>query len=290
MTQLAGKVALITGGNSGIGFGTATRMVDEGAFVYITGRDQGKLDRAAGELGNNARAIRADVTSKADMEAVVATIDREHGQLDIVFANAGAAWYSTVEELTAAEFDKGFGLDGKGTLFTVQAALPLLREGASIIVNTSITQNMGLPTFGVYAASKAALRSFVRTWMNELRDRRIRVNAVGPGVIRTEAYEKDMGVEGAAAYEERVVEEIPVGRIGRPEDIGNAGVFLASDAASYINGTELTVDVDRPRSMPVTTDSRSPASETPSSVHGGLHPTAGPLTGAASGRLRPSRH
>jgi NAD(P)-dependent dehydrogenase (short-subunit alcohol dehydrogenase family) len=176
------------------------------------------------------------------MEAVVATIDRKHGQLDIVFANAGAAWYSTVEKLTAEEFGKGFGLDGKGTLFTVQAALPLLRDGASIIVNTSITQNMGLPTFGVYAASKAALRSFVRTWMNELRDRRIRVNAVSPGVIRTEAYEKDMGVEGAAAYVERVVEEIPVGRIGRPEDIGNAVVFLASDAASYINGTELTID------------------------------------------------
>jgi NAD(P)-dependent dehydrogenase (short-subunit alcohol dehydrogenase family) len=242
MPQLAGKIALITGGNSGIGFGTARRMVEEGAFVYITGRNQESLDRAAAELGQNARALRADVTDKAAMEAVAATIERERGHLDVVFANAGAAWYSTVEQLTAEEFDNGFGLDGKGTVFTVQAALPLLREGSSIIVNTSITQDMGLPTFGVYAASKAALRSFVRTWMNELRDRRIRVNAVSPGVIRTEAYEKDMGVEGAAAYVERVVEEIPVGRIGRPEDIGNAVVFLASDAASFINGTQLTVD------------------------------------------------
>jgi NAD(P)-dependent dehydrogenase (short-subunit alcohol dehydrogenase family) len=148
-----------------------------------------------------------------------------------------------VENLTAEEeFDKGFGLDGKGTLFTVQAVLPLLREGASIIVNTSITQDMGLPTFGVYAASKAALRSFVRTWMNELRDRRIRVNAVSPGVIHTESYEKDMGVEGAAGYVKRVVEEIPGGRVGQPEDIGNAVVFLASDAAAFINGAQLTVD------------------------------------------------
>jgi NAD(P)-dependent dehydrogenase (short-subunit alcohol dehydrogenase family) len=242
MAQLARKIALITGGNSGIGFGTAKRMVEEGAFVYITGRNQETLDRAVAQLGANARALRADITSLADMQGVAATIEREQGRLDIVFANAGAAWYSTVENLTAEEFDKGFGLDGKGTLFTVQAALPLLREGASIIVNTSITQDMGLPTFGVYAASKAALRSFVRTWMNELRDRRIRVNAVSPGVIHTESYEKDMGVEGAAAYVKRVVEEIPVGRVGQPEDIGNAVVFLASDAAAFINGTQLTVD------------------------------------------------
>jgi NAD(P)-dependent dehydrogenase (short-subunit alcohol dehydrogenase family) len=242
MAQLAGKIALITGGNSGIGFGTAKRMVEEGAFVYITGRNQETLDRAVAELGEDARALRADVTSLADMQGVAATIEREQGRLDIVFANAGAAWYSTVEHLTAEEFDKGFGLDGKGTLFTVQATLPLLREGSSIIVNTSITQNMGLPTFGVYAASKAALRSFVRTWMNELRDRRIRVNAVSPGVIHTESYEKDMGVEGAAAYVKRVVEEIPVGRVGQPEDVGNAVVFLASDAAAFINGTQLTVD------------------------------------------------
>jgi NAD(P)-dependent dehydrogenase (short-subunit alcohol dehydrogenase family) len=242
MSQLEGKVALITGGNSGIGFGAAKRMVEEGAFVYITGRNQESLDRSAVELGPNATAIRADVTSKAAMEDVVATIRRDHGRLDIVFTNAGAAWYSTVHDLTEEEFDKGFALDGKGTLFTVQAALPLLGEGASIIVNTSITQTMGLPTFGVYSASKSALRSFVRTWMNELRDRRIRVNAISPGVVETESYAKDMGVEGAEAYVKRVVEEIPVGRIGRPEDIGNAVVFLASAAASFINGTELTVD------------------------------------------------
>jgi NAD(P)-dependent dehydrogenase (short-subunit alcohol dehydrogenase family) len=242
MAQLSGKVGLITGGNSGIGFGTAKRMVEEGAFVYITARNQETLDKAAIELGDSACALRADVTSTAEMENVTATIQRQHGHLDVVFANAGAAWYSTVENLTAEEFDKGFGLDGKGTLFTVQAALPLLSEGASIIVNTSITQKMGLPTFGVYAASKAGLRSFVRTWMNELRDRRIRVNAVSPGVVPTESYEKDMGADGAAAYVQRVLEEIPVGRVGRPEDIGNAVVFLASDAASFINGIELTVD------------------------------------------------
>jgi NAD(P)-dependent dehydrogenase (short-subunit alcohol dehydrogenase family) len=239
---LADKVALITGGNSGIGFGTAKRMVEEGAFVYITGRRQDKLDEAVAALGDRARAVRADVTRRADMEAVADTIGEEQGRLDVVFANAGAAWYSTIDNLTEEEFNNGFGLDGKGTVFTVQAALPLLGEGSSIIMNTSITKDMGLPTFSVYAATKAALRSFVRTWVNDLRDRRIRVNAVSPGVIHTEAYEKDMGIEGAAAYVQRVVEEIPAGRVGRPEDIGDAVVFLASDRAGFINGIELTVD------------------------------------------------
>jgi NAD(P)-dependent dehydrogenase (short-subunit alcohol dehydrogenase family) len=242
MGQLDGKIALITGGNSGIGFGTATRMLEEGAFVYITGRNQDTLDSSLGELGDRARAIRADATRASEMTAVVDTIRDEQGRLDIVFANAGASWYDTIEDLSEENLDKGLALDIKGTIFTVQAALTLLVDGGSIIVNTSITKDMGLPTFGVYAAAKAGLRSFVRTWTNELRDRRIRVNAISPGIIHTESYEKDMGVDGAAAYVKRVVEEIPAGRVGQPEDIGNAVVFLASDRASFINGTELTVD------------------------------------------------
>jgi NAD(P)-dependent dehydrogenase (short-subunit alcohol dehydrogenase family) len=242
MKQLSGKVALITGGNSGIGFGTAKRMVEEGAFVYITGRDQQKLDDAAAELAGNVCALRADVTARTEMEAVADRIRADHGHVDIVFANAGAAWYNTIEKLTDDQISHGLDLDLKGTIHTVQAALPLMPDGSSIIVNTSITKDMGLPTFGVYAATKAGLRSFVRTWMNELRERHIRVNAVSPGVIHTESYEKDMGVDGAAEYVKRVVEEIPAGRVGVPEDIGNAVVFLASDAASFINGTELTVD------------------------------------------------
>ncbi|MAP64404.1 MAG: oxidoreductase [Microbacterium sp.] len=242
MSVLEGRVALITGGNSGIGFGTAVRMVEEGAFVYITGRDQDNLDRAASQLGENARALRADVTVRQDMQAVAAQIRAAHGRLDILFANAGAAWYNTIEDLTDDQISHGLDLDLKGTIHTVQSALPLMPDGATIIVNTSITKDMGLPTYGVYAATKAGLRSFVRTWMNELRDRRIRVNAISPGVIHTESYEKDMGVDGAAVYVKRVVEEIPVGRVGVPEDIGNAVVFLASDAASFVNGIELTVD------------------------------------------------
>jgi NAD(P)-dependent dehydrogenase (short-subunit alcohol dehydrogenase family) len=217
-------------------------MLEEGAFVYITGRNQITLDRAAAELGENARAIRADATIPSDMRAVVDAIRDGQGTLDIVFANAGAAWYDTIDDLTEVNLDKGLELDIKGTIFTVQAALKLLTDGGCIVVNTSITKDMGLPSFGVYSAAKAGLRSFVRTWTNELRSRHIRVNAVSPGVIHTESYEKDMGAEGAAAYVKRVVEEIPAGRVGVPEDIGNAVVFLTSDRASFINGIELTVD------------------------------------------------
>jgi NAD(P)-dependent dehydrogenase (short-subunit alcohol dehydrogenase family) len=242
MARLTGKTALITGGNSGIGYGTAQRMVAEGAFVYITGRDQNKLDNALAGLGDQARALRADATDRSSMDQVVETIRAERGGLDILFANAGASWYDSITDLTEENLDKGLALDIKGTIFTVQAALRIMADGGSITVNTSITKDMGLPTFGVYAAAKAGLRSFVRTWTNELRDRRIRVNAVSPGVIQTEAYEKDMGVEGAADYVKRVVEEIPAGRVGMPADIGNAVVFLASDDASFINGIELTVD------------------------------------------------
>jgi NAD(P)-dependent dehydrogenase (short-subunit alcohol dehydrogenase family) len=242
MARLTGKTALITGGNSGIGYGTSQRMVAEGAFVYITGRDQDKLDTALAGLGDQARALRADATDRSAMREVVETIRTERGSVDILFANAGAAWYDSIIDLTEENLDKGLALDIKGTIFTVQAVLPIMPDGGSIIVNTSITKDMGLPTFGVYAAAKAGLRSFVRTWTNELRERRIRVNAVSPGVIQTEAYEKDMGVEGAAEYVKRVVEEIPAGRVGLPTDIGNAVVFLASDDASFVNGIELTVD------------------------------------------------
>lgn len=243
MPRLMGKTVLITGGSSGIGFGTAKRMIEEGAFVYITGRDQERLDGAVERLGTNVRGIRADATDRLGMLRVADTIRAERGTLDIVFANAGAAFYNTIDKLTEEQIDAGLGVDIKGTIFTVQAALPLLPDNTGvIIVNTSITQNMGLPTFGVYAAAKAGLRSLVRTWMNELRDRRIRVNAVSPGTTHTEVFEKDMGKEEGAAYLKRVVEEIPSGRVGQPEDIGNAVVFLASDEAAFVNGAELTVD------------------------------------------------
>lgn len=242
MTRFGDKTALVTGGGSGIGFGTAKRLVEDGGYVFITGRNQDRLDAATAALGPRVSAIQADVTSRTDMLAVAAQIKDRRGQIDLVFANAGAAWYDTIDNLTEEDIDKGLALDIKGAVFTVQAALPHMPPGGSILLNTSITQDMGLATFGVYAAAKAGLRSLTRTWMNELRTRGIRVNSVSPGVIETEAFTKDMGAEGAADYVRRVVEEIPVGRVGRPEDIGNAVLFLASDEASYINGTELTVD------------------------------------------------
>lgn len=243
MPRLTGKTVLITGGTSGIGFGTAKRMLEEGAFVYVTGRNPERLANAIHRLGDNVRGIQADATDRQGMLDVAETIRAERGTLDIVFANAGAAFYNTIDKLTVDQIDAGLGVDIKGTIFTVQASLPLLSDNTGvIIVNTSITQDMGLPTFGVYAAAKAGLRSLVRTWMNELRDRRIRVNAISPGTTHTEVFEKDMGKEEGEAYLKRVVEEIPSGRVGLPEDIGNAVVFLASDEASFVNGAELTVD------------------------------------------------
>jgi NAD(P)-dependent dehydrogenase (short-subunit alcohol dehydrogenase family) len=241
---LKGKVALVTGGNSGIGLGTARRLVEEGAFVYITGRRQDALDRAAATLGENARAIQADVTRKPDMQRVADTIRDEKGRIDIVFANAGGGGFIALEDITEDDFDRNFAVDVKGVLFTVQAALPLMSKGGSIVLNTSITSFMGLPRFSVYAAAKAAVKSFTRTWANELRDRGIRVNAIAPGVVPTEGYGKDMAWsdEQVQRYIERVSAEIPVGRVGTVKDIGNAVVFLASDAGSFIDGIELTVD------------------------------------------------
>jgi NAD(P)-dependent dehydrogenase (short-subunit alcohol dehydrogenase family) len=242
--QLENKVALVTGGNSGIGLGTARRLVEEGAFVYITGRRKQALDKAVKELGAKARAIQADVTKKADMERVAATIRDEQGKLDIVFANAGGGGFIPLEEITEEDFNRSFDVDVKGVLFTVQTALPLMGKGSSIVINTSITSFMAIPAFSIYAACKAALASFTRSWANELRDRGIRVNAVAPGVVPTEGYGKDMGwdEEHVRGYVKRVTKEIPVGRVGTVADIGNAVIYLSSDAGSFINGFELTVD------------------------------------------------
>jgi NAD(P)-dependent dehydrogenase (short-subunit alcohol dehydrogenase family) len=241
---LKGKIALVTGGNSGIGLGTARRLVEEGAFVYVTGRRQDALDKAVALLGKNARAIRADVTRKSDMEHVAAAIRQAHGHLDIVFANAGGGGFIALEDITEEDFDRSFNVDVKGVMFTVQAALPLMGRGGSIVINTSITALMGLPNFSLYAAGKAALASFVRTWANELRDRGIRVNAVAPGVVPTEGYGKEMGWsdEYVQAYIDRVTLEIPAGRVGTVADIGNAVIYLCSDLGSFVNGVELAVD------------------------------------------------
>jgi NAD(P)-dependent dehydrogenase (short-subunit alcohol dehydrogenase family) len=242
--KLKGKIALVTGGNSGIGFGAAKSLVEAGAFVYITGRRMPQLEVALTKLGENARAIQADVTSKEAMEHVAQVIKTEKGALDIVFANAGGGNPIPLVEVTEEYFDTTFNVNVKGVLFTVQSMLPIMNEGSSIILNASITADMGLPGFGIYAATKAAVRSLARSWTTDLKDRKIRVNAVSPGVVPTEGYRTEQGMteQQVQDYVDRVSTEIPVGRVGTGQDIGNAVVFLASDESSFITGIELTVD------------------------------------------------
>jgi NAD(P)-dependent dehydrogenase (short-subunit alcohol dehydrogenase family) len=241
---LKGKVALVTGGNSGIGFGAAKSLIQAGAFVYITGRRQEQLDQALSQLGQNARAIRADVTDKKAMENVAGIIKAEKGSLDIVFANAGGGNPIPLEEVTEDYLDKTYNVNVKGVVFTVQSMLPILKDGSSVILNASITAYMGLKGFGIYAATKAAVRSFARSWTTDLKDRRIRVNALSPGVVPTEGYRTEQGMseEQVQDYVDSVTTEIPVGRVGTAEDMGNAVVFLSSEASSFISGIELTVD------------------------------------------------
>ncbi|MFM0349078.1 SDR family oxidoreductase [Paraburkholderia sp. RL17-347-BIC-D] len=241
---LQGRVALITGGTTGLGFGAAKRLIEHGAFVYITGRRQSALDAAASSLGTSVTAIQADASSKNDMLRVAETVRAAHGQLDIVFANAGGGHAMPLEELTEAQIDSELSINVKGVILTVQGLLPVLRDGASIVLNASITADMGLPGFAVYAATKAAVRSLARSWTTDLKGRNIRVNTISPGVVPTEGYshEQKMSDEDIASYVARVTGEIPAGRVGTANDIADALVFLASDASSYIRGIDLVVD------------------------------------------------
>lgn len=241
---LKGKVALVTGGSTGIGFGTAKCLAEEGAFVYITGRRKEVLEQAVSKIGESAQAIQADATSKEDMERVASIIKAEKSHLDIVFANAGGGKPMPFEEITADFYRYTFDVNVLGVVFTVQSILPILKDGSSIILNSSITAEMGLPGFSIYAATKAAVRSFARSWTTDLKHRKIRVNTVSPGVIPTEGYETEQGMtpQQVKEYTDRVSQEIPVGRVGTSEELGNAVVFLASDASSFITGIELTVD------------------------------------------------
>ncbi|HEV2802256.1 MAG TPA: glucose 1-dehydrogenase [Pyrinomonadaceae bacterium] len=242
--KLAGKIALVTGGSSGLGLATAKRFVAEGAHVFITGRRQAELDDAARELGDGATAIRSDISSLPDLDRLFAAIREQTGRLDILFANAGLGEFTLLEQVTEEHFDRIFGVNVKGTLFTVQKALPLMPDGAVIVLNASMVSIKGVPAFGVYSATKAALRSFVRTWAVELKDRRIRVNAVSPGVIPTPAYTTGLGMseEQIRESEARAAEAAPSGRAGTPDEVAKAVVFLASDDSSYVNGVELFVD------------------------------------------------
>jgi NAD(P)-dependent dehydrogenase (short-subunit alcohol dehydrogenase family) len=242
MGKLDGKVALITGGNSGIGLATAKQFVDEGAYVFITGRREAELSGAVKDIGKNVTAVQGDVSNLGDLERLFAQIKRDKGKLDIIFANAGVARYAPLGSITEEFYDSIFNINVKGVLFTVQKALPLMPDGGSIILNASIVASKGFSANSVYSATKAAVRSFARTWTTDLKDRRIRVNAVSPGSIDTPGL-TDL-LDSAEAGDERrkmIANSVPLGRFGTPDEIAKAVVFLASDDSSYITGTELFV-------------------------------------------------
>jgi len=242
--KLAGKIALVTGGTSGLGLATAKRFVAEGATVVVTGRRQAELDAAVRELGGGTLGVRGDVASLADLDRLFAAIRAAFGRLDVVFANAGGGAFVPLGEVTEAHFDKYFGTNVKGTLFTVQKALPLMTTGGSIVLTGSMVSRKGMPGFTVYAATKAALRSFARTWAVDLRGRGIRVNVVSPGTVVTPAYKTELGMTDGQieAFVAQAAATTPLGRAGTPDEVAKAVVFLASDDSSFVTGIELFVD------------------------------------------------
>lgn len=241
-TRHAGKIALVTGGSSGLGLATAERLMREGATVYITGRRQAELDAVAARLG--VTAIQGDIANMQDLDRIFATIREKSGRLDILFANAGGGEFAPLGQITEAQFDKYFDINVKGTLFTVQKAIELMGPGSAIVLNGSMVSIKGAPAFGVYAATKAAVRSFARTWSNDLKGRNIRVNVVAPGTVVTPGYKSELGMsdQQIAEYSDYVASVTPLGRTGEPDEVAKAVSFLASDDASYITGVELFVD------------------------------------------------
>ncbi len=243
MAKLEGKIALVTGGNSGIGLATAKRFVCEGAHVFITGRRQQELEGAVREIARNVTGVQGDVSKLDDLDRLFAQIKRDKGKLDVVFANAGVARYAPLGTITEEGFDSIFDTNVKGVLFTVQKSLPLLSDGGSIILNASIVGSKGLPSNSVYSATKAAVRSFARTWTTDLKARRIRVNAVSPGATDTPGLTDLWASSDVGEERKRLISTVtPLGRLGTPDEIAKAVVFLASDDSSYVTGTELFVD------------------------------------------------
>lgn len=243
MDRLSEKIALITGGSSVIGLETAKLFAKEGAFVFITGRRQAELEKAVAAIGSNAKGIRGDIANLGDLDRLFEEIKEDKGRLDILFANAGLGEFAPLGTITEAHFDKTFGVNVRGTLFTVQKALPLMGEGSAIVLNASIAAIKGTPAFSVYAATKAAIRSFARGWSVDLRDRKIRVNVVSPGTVPTPAYDGfGMTEDQMAGFLKGHSDVAPVGRVGLPSEIAEAVLFLASDKSSFVNGAELFVD------------------------------------------------
>ena len=243
MGRLEGKIAVVTGANSGIGLACAKRFAEEGARVFMTGRRQAELDAAVAEVGHGARGIRGDISNLSDLDRLYSTVRQEVGHIDVLLANAGGGAFSPLQEITEDHFDRTFASNVKGTMFTVQKALPLLKDGGSVILTGSFAANRGVPAFSVYSASKAAIRSFARSWIVDLAPRKIRVNVLVPGAILTPGWrDLTQSEEQFKAFVSASEAAAPLGRMGRPDEIAAAALFLASDESSFVTGSELHVD------------------------------------------------
>lgn len=243
MGKLNGKIALVTGGTSGIGLATARIFVTEGAHVYVTGRRKEKLDETVKQIGSGVTGVQGDVASLTDLDRLFGRIKEEKGRLDIMFANAGSAEFAPFGEVDEAHYDRMFDGNVKGLFFSVQKALPLMPDGSAIVLASSVVGSKGLPANTVYAATKAAIRSFARTWATDLKHRKIRVNAISPGPVDTAGLRELLG-DSAQGQQRRdsFAQTVPLGRLGSAEEIARAVLFLASSDSSYVTGTQLFVD------------------------------------------------
>lgn len=243
MQKLEGKVAVITGGSSGIGLATAQLFADEGAHVFITGRRQNELDAAVKQIGKSATGVQGDASNLADLDRLYSVVKEQKGHIDVLFANAGVGAFAPLGAISEEHFDRVFRINVKGVVFTVQKALPLIRDGGSIIMNASVVSLKGVPAFSVYSATKAAVRSFARAWTMDLKDRKIRVNVVSPGPIDTPIYETHSeSKEETEQTKARFASLVPLGRMGRADEVAKAALFLGSDDSSFVTGIELFVD------------------------------------------------
>ncbi|MEP7039331.1 MAG: glucose 1-dehydrogenase [Acidobacteriota bacterium] len=243
MSKLEGKIAVITGGSSGIGLATAKRLADDGAFVFITGRRQNELDAAVAVIGENAFGIQGDVSNLDDLDRLYQTVKENKSKIDILFANAGISKFAGIGEISEEHFDTIFDVNVRGLLFTVQKALPLFNDGGSIILNASVSASSGFENLSVYSASKAAVRAFARNWILDLKDRKIRVNVVSPGPTETPGMDGILETEEQVEqFKNHVTSAVPLGRIGKTEEVAAAVAFLASSESSFVNGSELFVD------------------------------------------------
>ena len=241
--RLSKKVAIVTGGTTGIGLAVAQRFAAEGAAVFVTGRRQPELDAAIAAIGHGAVGVRADMSVLADIDRLYDAVQQKHGQIDVVMANAGGGDFAPLGSITEEQYERTFGTNVKGTVFTVQKALPLLKDGGSVILTGSSTSIKGTAAFSIYSATKAAVRNLARSWILDLKDRGIRVNVISPGPIETPGL---MGLAANAEQEQQLraglSASVPLGRLGQPEEVANLALFLASDEASFVNGAELFVD------------------------------------------------